>query len=142
MIRPCASCGQKNRIGGAHLSGRVRCGRCRTDIAPVAEPIDADEEIFDEILREAKVPVLVDFWAQWCGPCHMAAPEVKKVAAAMKGRAIVLKVDTDRHPEISARYGVRGIPNFVVFRAGQQVFQHAGVVSQIEMERWLTQAAA
>lgn len=137
MIRVCASCGQKNRVSAAHLSAQLRCGKCKSAIGPISEPLDADEEIFDEVIRDSKVPVLVDFWAAWCGPCVAAAPEVKKVAAEAAGRAIVLKVDTDRYQEIASRYGVRGIPNFVVLRGGQMVHQHAGVVSHSEMLRWL-----
>ena len=138
MIRVCESCGQKNRVSAAHLSAQVRCGKCKAALGPITEPIDADEEIFNEVIAASKVPVLVDFWAAWCGPCVAAAPEVKKVAAAAAGRAIVLKVDTDRHQEIAARYGVRGIPNFVVLRGGQVVHQQAGVVPHTEMLRWLT----
>jgi thioredoxin 2 len=141
MVRTCGACGQKNRIRAANLASNVRCGRCKTAIAPVREPIEADAATFDEIVQQVSVPVLVDFWADWCGPCHMAAPEVKKVAESMAGRAIVLKVDTDRYPEIGERFHVRGIPNFVVLRNGQAVFQQAGVVSQAQMERWLEQHA-
>jgi thioredoxin 2 len=140
MIRVCASCGQKNRVSAAHLSAQVRCGKCKTTLGPIAEPIDADEEIFNEVVGAAAVPVLVDFWAAWCGPCVAAAPEVKKVAAEAAGRAVVLKVDTDRHQQIAARYGVRGIPNFVVLRGGKVVHQHAGVVPHTEMLRWLMAA--
>ena len=111
-------------------------------LGPVAEPIEADPALFDEVLRSSPLPVLVDFWAEWCGPCRMAAPEVKKVAASLAGRALVLKVDTEQHPELAARYNVRGIPNFVVLRAGRVVFQHAGVAPAHEMQRWLEAAVA
>jgi thioredoxin 2 len=104
-------------------------------------PLDVDGAAFDEITREAGVPVLVDFWAPWCGPCRMAAPAVKSVAGEVAGRALVLKVNTDEHPAVAARYGVRGIPNFVVLRQGQVVHQQAGVASAEDMARWLAVAA-
>lgn len=141
MILSCERCGQKNRLKAGNLTSAVRCGKCKHGIGPVTHPIDADAETFDEVVREATVPVLVDFWAEWCGPCHMAAPEVKKVAEEAAGRALVLKVDTDRYPDVAARYGVRGIPNFVVVRHGRTVFQQSGVVAHTEMMRWLATAA-
>lgn len=140
MVRTCANCGKKNRVSAAHLQGEARCGACKTPFSAPDRPIEADAEVFDEVLRDAKVPVLVDFWAAWCGPCHMAAPEVERTAAEMAGRALVLKVDTDRHPEVAERYNVRGIPNFVVLKNGRLVRQQAGVVDHATMKSWLEAA--
>ena len=99
------------------------------------EPLSVTREEFDEILKDARVPVLVGFWADWCGPCHMAAPEVAKAAADMAGQAVVVKVDTERYPDVAARYNVRGIPNFVVLFEGRPVTQQAGVIDHAQMER-------
>lgn len=140
MILMCEQCGQKNRVKASDLTRRVRCGKCKHAIGPAARPIDADGETFDEVVRDASVPVLVDFWAEWCGPCRMAAPEVKKVAQEAAGRALVLKVDTDRYPELAERFGVRGIPNFVVLRHGKTVRQQSGVVPHTTMLAWLDAA--
>ena len=121
MIRTCPKCGQKNRVRSEDLTRQAICGKCKTPLPPIAEPIDADHAMFDAIVRHARVPV-------------------ERVAAEMAGRALVLKVDTERHPEIAARYGVSGIPNFVVLRDGQVTFQQAGAVPFTEMKRWIDSA--
>jgi thioredoxin 2 len=125
-----------------HLADTGRCGACKAELPAVGEPIDADPAFFDEVVRSAKVPVLVDFWAEWCGPCRMAAPEVKRTAGNMAGRALVLKVDTEAHPELAARFNVRGIPNFLILKDGQVVAQRPGLVSHTQLEQWLRSAGA
>jgi thioredoxin 2 len=141
VVRTCSACGQQNRIPAKHLADRGKCGACKAELAALSEPVEANQELFDEIVGGARVPVFVDFWAAWCGPCRMVAPEVKKLAARLAGDAVVLKVDTDAQPQVAGRFGIRSIPTFIVFKGGKPVVRESGARNEQGLAELVTRAA-
>jgi thioredoxin 2 len=141
VIRTCSHCGKRNRVPAKFLASTGRCGSCKSPLPPLAEPLAVDDQLFDEIVQNSPVPVLVDFWAGWCRPCLAAAPEVSRTAADMAGKAVVVKVDTEKYPQLAGRFQVSSIPNFVVLFGGRTVMQQPGLVDHNQMESWLKSAA-
>lgn len=127
MIRTCSSCGRGNRIPAARLDARARCAECKTAILPLGEPVSVGSAAdFDELLRDCPLPVVVDFWADWCGPCKAVAPELKKLASTRAGRVVVAKVDTDALQEVAGRYAIRSIPTMIRFDRGRETKRVTG----------------
>jgi thioredoxin 2 len=141
LIRVCASCGQRNRI--PFSTPQARCGQCKADLPPPGEPIDVPgADMFDALVSSVSQPVVVDFWAPWCGPCRMVAPELERVAAANAGRLIVVKVNTDQVSELGDRFGIRSIPTMAVFHGGKEVARTTGAMPADRIEAFVRSATA
>ena len=139
FIIACPSCAQRNRV--AFAAKEARCGRCKTTLSAPAEPIEVpDAASFDALVRGARIPVVVDFWAPWCGPCRMVAPELARVAASNAGRFIVVKVNTDALPELGERFRIRSIPTMTVFAGGREVARTTGARPAADIESFVSGA--
>lgn len=127
VVIACGNCGQRNRIHFEQLDGAIRCGKCRQDIAGVDVPVEVDsEEHFEALIHASALPVLVDFWAPWCGPCKQVAPEFEKVAYTQLGKLIVAKVNTEQLPGLAQRFSIHAIPTLIVFHHGHTLARESG----------------
>jgi thioredoxin 2 len=137
-VTACPHCGQRNRVP-AVASGSPRCGKCREALPWISDAGDSD---FAGVAEEAPVPVLVDLWATWCGPCRMVSPALERLAHAYAGRIKLVKVDVDRAPGLSRRFDVRSVPTLMVLDRGRVIARQAGAAPEPALRRWLDDALA
>jgi thioredoxin 2 len=132
----CPNCGRRNRVPAA-AAGIPRCGHCHQPLPWIA---DADDETFAEVAEAASVPVVVDLWAPWCGPCRMVSPALAQVAADLAGRVKLVKVNVDDSPKLQQRFGVRAIPTLMVMREGQVAARRSGAAPAADLRAWVEAA--
>lgn len=132
----CGVCGRLNRVELSRTRQGPKCGQCGAPIA-LDHPHPATDANLERILRDAEVPVLVDFYADWCGPCKMIAPILEEIARSRAGQALILKLDTDRNPASAARYGIGGIPTLIRFDRGTETRRQVGAVPRQTLEAML-----
>ena len=127
VLVTCGSCGKTNRLRYEALRRQTRCGSCHAPLPAPAEPVEVpDAATFDAVVASSQIPLVVDFWAPWCGPCRMMAPELEKVARATAGEWLVLKVNTDPLTELGDRFRIRSIPTLAIFNGGRELQREAG----------------
>jgi thioredoxin 2 len=143
VVTACPACGKKNRFAYERLGETSRCGECKRELPPPSAPLEvARSADFDRLVERASVPVVVDYWAPWCGPCRMVAPELQKVAVRQAGRILVVKVNTDVLADLGERFGIRSIPTLAVFAGGREIARTAGARPAPEIEAFIAKAVA
>jgi thioredoxin 2 len=143
VVGQCAACGQQNRILFERLGDTVRCGQCKTAIHAPSAPVDVPSvAVFDALVRHSAIPVVVDYWASWCGPCRMVAPELEKIAQQHAGDFIVVKVDTEALQELAVRFQIQSIPMLAVFYRGHEKARIVGARPARDILAFIQEATA
>ncbi|OFI35353.1 thioredoxin [Alteromonas lipolytica] len=134
----CPHCQGLNRSPAERLQDNPRCGKCKQGLLP-SHPIELNQAAFGRFVQKSDLPVIVDFWADWCGPCKMMAPAFAQVASQLQGKAIFAKVDTEANPALSQQYAIRSIPSLLVFKQGREVTRQAGAMPAGQLLQWAQQ---
>jgi thioredoxin 2 len=135
----CPSCAGVNRVPAARLAERPACGKCKAALF-TGHPVTLTAATFDAQVGRGDLPVVVDFWAPWCGPCRSMAPAFERAAAEMEPHVRLAKLDTQAEPAIAGRFGIRSIPTLVVFRGGQEITRQAGALDAARLVAWVRSA--
>jgi thioredoxin 2 len=141
VVIPCGSCGQKNRVAYSHLGDTAKCGRCKHELSATTTPLEVNSTAdFERLVAQSSIPIVVDYWAPWCGPCRMVAPELAKVAARSGGKFVVVKVNTDALPDLGERFRIRSIPTMAIFSGGREATRTTGARPAAEIEQFIATA--
>lgn len=140
MLIVCPACWTKNRVPQERLTEKATCGRCQTALLP-NYPIALGDQTLTHYVAHTELPIIVDFWAAWCGPCQTMAPQFAQAASQLPSVRFA-KVDTEKAPQASAQYAIRSIPSLIVFRGGQEIARHSGVMRALQLLQWLKQVLA